>query len=271
MDKADFVRKFFRDSPGTAILLSGGVDSAVLALLASEGACLPVAALTFRTPLVDNEEIKTAQRIAELTGLDHHLADLDVTRDPGVRANKENRCYLCRKALHREAISWARNNGYGHVADGVQADEAATSRPGLRAAREDGILHPLAEAGLTKEEVRAIARKAALPNAERPAAPCFATRFPPGVSLDALWIGRLKEAEAALAGKGFSNFRIRYFPPGLAMLEIDPSQMQEAWACRRELAETVKREGFPVVSMDLEGLERGKMDRFLEVQDHDID
>jgi len=271
MDKADLVRNFFRDHPETVILLSGGVDSAVLAFLASEAMPFHLAALTFRTPLVDDEEIQTAHRIAELTGLDHHLIDLDVMKDSAVRTNNANRCYFCRKAIHREAVSWARNNGYGPIADGVQADEISAFRPGLRAADEDGILHPLAEAGLTKNEIRAIARKASLPNAEKPAAPCLATRFPTGIPLDAQWIKRLKNAESALAQKGFRNFRVRYFPPGLAMLEMDNSQIEEAWLRRDELTDTIKNAGFPVVSMDLEGLKRGKMDRFLEVKDHDPD
>lgn len=271
MDKAELVRRFFRSNPGTVILLSGGVDSAVLALLASEGARLPVAALTFRTPLVDDEELGTARSIAGRTGLDHHVMELDVTRDPGVRANDKDRCYRCRKVLHKQALDWARKNGFYRVADGVQAGEISERRPGLRAADEDGIVHPLADAGLAKEEIRAIARKASLPNAEKPAAPCLATRFPPGIPLDAGWAGRLKNAETALARMGFGNFRVRFFPPGLAMLEIDHSQLDEAWARRMELVETVKTAGFPVVSMDMEGLERGKLDRFLEVGNHDPD
>lgn len=271
MDKAGSVRNYFRNTSGVVILLSGGVDSAVLAVLASQGALSPVAALTFKTPLVSNEEIQTARNIADKTGLDHHIIDLDVTQYPDVKANDTDRCYYCRKAFHREAISWARNNGYGPIVDGVQADEISTPRPGLRAACEDGIIHPLAEAGLTKNEIRAIARKASLPNAGKPAAPCLATRFPPGVPIDALTIKHLKNAETALAQMGFRNFRVRYFPPGLAMLEMDGAQMDEAWMRRDELIDAVKNAGFPVVSMDLEGLERGKMDRFLEVKNHDPD
>jgi uncharacterized protein len=253
------------------ILLSGGVDSAVLALLASQGSLSPVAALTFKTPLVSNEEIQTARNIADKTGLDHHIIDLDVTQYPDVKANDTDRCYHCRKAFHREAFLWARNNGYGPIVDGVQADEISTPRPGLLAADEDGIIHPLAEAGFTKDEIRAIARKAYLPNAEKPAAPCLATRFPTGIPLNGHWIKRLRNAETALARMGFRNFRVRYFPPGLAMLEMDGPEMDEAWIRRNELTEAVKHAGFPVVSMDLEGLKRGKMDRFLEVKHHDPD
>lgn len=266
MEKADLVRSFFKEHKDAAILLSGGVDSSVLALLAAEGSESSVTAVTFKTPLVSEEEIRSAMALARQLGLPHTLIEIDLSEYPEVKGNGKERCYWCRKILHRHAFSWALDEGITLIADGVQADEVSTSRPGLRAAEEDGILHPLAEAGLTKEEIRDLARKAGLPNAEKPAAPCLATRFPPGIPLDGPWIERLKIAEATLAGMGFTNFRIRFFPPGLAMLEIDHLQMEEAWSKRDEISTVVKAAGFPVVSLDLEGLERGKMDRFLEVQ-----
>ncbi len=271
MGKVAMVRSFFEKHKDAAILLSGGVDSSVLALLGAEGSEGSVTALTIRTPLVSEEEIRSAIILARQLGLTHDIIDVNLSEYPNVKGNGRERCYWCRKILHKHAFSWALDKGIILIADGVQADELATTRPGLRAAEEDGIRHPLADAGLTKEEVRNLARKAGLPNAERPAAPCLATRFPPGTPLDGRWIERLKTAEATLAGMGFTNFRIRFFPPGLAMLEIDHLQMEEAWSRRDEIFSVIRDAGFPVVSLDLEGLERGKMDRFLEVQDHDID
>jgi len=266
MDRTDKVRAFFRDNPSTLILLSGGVDSAVLALLASEGAPGKIKALTFRTPLVKGDEIEMAEAIAGMLEIDLHIEDIDVSSDPQVSANPGDRCYFCRKALHREATRYARTAGLTGIADGVQADEIDEHRPGVRAAAEDGILHPLAEAGLTKSEIRELARDAGLPNSERPAAPCLATRFPPWVKISRDWIDRIAKGEEFLAGEGFENSRIRLFPPGLASIEIEEREMPRFWEIRERVFETLHEIGFPVVSLDIEGLKRGKMERFLEVE-----
>ncbi len=271
IEKANAVRSFFNKNRNSVLLLSGGVDSSVLALLAAQGSGGSARTLTFRTFLVNEEEIEAAEKLSKRLGLRHTVIDVDISDCAGVKGNGPDRCFWCRKTLQRHALSWARKNGCSVVADGVQADEISERRPGLRAADEDGILHPLADSGLTKDEVRAIARKAELPCAEKPPAPCMATRFPTGIPLQFNWIGRLKKAEITLASMGFSNFRVRFFPPGMAMLEMDPSQMEEAWEKREELFSDLREVGFPVVSIDLEGLKRGKLDRFLGVNSSDPD
>ncbi|MCF7935662.1 MAG: ATP-dependent sacrificial sulfur transferase LarE [Synergistales bacterium] len=268
MDKAAAVRGFFAERPDTLVLLSGGVDSAVLALLAGEAAHR-VRALTFRTPLVSGDELETAAAVAAHLGLRHSVADADVTTDRRVTANGPDRCYWCRKKLHAKAWEEARRLGCSTVAGGVQADEIAEGRPGVRAAAEDGISHPLAEAGLTKKEIRSLARAAGLPNADRPPAPCLATRFPPGVSMDPHWTGRIGEAERLLRGEGLRAFRVRWFPPGAAILEVAPREMPLVWERKGRIVTLLREVGFPVVSLDLEGLQRGKMERFAEVPDHD--
>jgi len=265
LDKAERVRSFFRENPSTLVLLSGGVDSAVLALLASEGAPGRVRALTFSTPLVKEDEVKMAREAAERLGLDLQVMDVDVLLAPGVLSNPPDRCYFCRKALHRAAKRYAEEAGLSLVADGLQADDLGDNRPGVRAAAEDGVIHPLAEAGLTKLEVRKLARKAGLPNSERPAAPCLATRFPPGVPISRPLLGKIERGETFLAEEGFVNSRVRVFPPGLASLEIERGDLPRFFDRRERIVEALKGIGFPVVSLDLEGLERGKMERFQEV------
>ncbi|KUK88610.1 MAG: Uncharacterized protein XE01_0402 [Synergistales bacterium 58_81] len=162
MDKAEKVRTFFRNNPSTLVLLSGGVDSAVLALLASEGATGMIKAITFRTPLVKGDEIEMAKAVAEMLDIDLHIEDIDVTSDPKVSANPGDRCYFCRKILHREAARYARTAGLAGIADGVQTEDLDEYRPGIAAAAEDGILHPLAEAGLTSLPRHAL-RQGSLP------------------------------------------------------------------------------------------------------------
>ena len=265
MDKAEKVRTFFKENPSTLVLLSGGVDSAVLALLASKGVPGPVRALTFQTPLVKEDEVRLAREVAQQLDLDLHVEAVDVTQAPGVLSNPPDRCFFCRKALHRAAKEYARRSGLTLIADGLQADDLEENRPGARAAAEDGIIHPLAEAGLSKRELRKLAREAGLPNSERPAAPCLATRFPPGIPIQRALLGKIEKGEAFLAEEGFENSRIRVFPPGLASLEIERDDLPRFWDVRPRIIEAMRNIGFPVVSLDLEGLERGKMERFLEV------
>ena len=266
MGKAETVRAFFRENPSTLVLFSGGVGSAVLALLASEGTKERINALTLRTPLVKEDEVTMAQAVAEILGIELHVENVDVTSDPQVSANPGDRCYFCRKVLHREARRYAKTFGSTSIADGVQSEDLDECRPGVRAAAEDGILHPLAEAGLTKSEIRELARSAGLPNCERPAAPCIATRFPPGVPISRIWIERIAKGEEFLAREGYENSRIRLFPPGLASIEIEVHEMPRFWDMRERVFETLHELGFPVVSLDIEGLKRGKMERFLEVE-----
>jgi len=271
MDKPHAVIRYFRENPGTLVLLSGGVDSAVLALLASLGTGGTTRALTFRTPLVKRSETAMALEVASFLGIECHVRDVDVISNPRVRANRQDRCFGCRKILHAEAGKFALSYGFSAIADGVQADEIHETRPGLIAAKEDGIIHPLADAGLTKEEIREIAREAKLPNSERPAAPCLATRFPPDIPLSAAWAKKIEAGEEILASEGFSNSRIRLFPPGMASIEIDEKEIPDLWKKRDRVHALIRDAGFPVVSLDLEGLRRGKMERFLEVKENDPD
>jgi len=271
MDKTSLVKAFFHDNPDTLILLSGGVDSAVLSYLASEASPETVEAITLRTEFVKDEEISMARRVAEMLSIKHHIIDTAMISDPMIKANDRDRCYRCRKSMHAAAIQFALEHGLRTIVDGVQGNEIDTDRPGVRAAGEDCIRHPLAEAGLTKTEIRRLAREARLPNRERPAAPCLATRFPLSTPLSVAWARKIEEGEKYLAAQGFENCRIRFFPPGLASVEVEEKDLSRAFEKRAVIVQGLMEKGFYVVSLDMEGLKRGKMERFREVQADDPD
>ncbi|MEA3508392.1 MAG: ATP-dependent sacrificial sulfur transferase LarE [Synergistota bacterium] len=271
MDKRSLVQAFFYDNPRTLILLSGGVDSAVLAYLASEAAPETVEAITLRTEFVKDGEISMARSVAETLSMKHHIMDVLIASDPLAAANGCDRCYRCRKAMHAEAMRFALEHGFKTIVDGVQGNEIDTDRPGVKAAREDGVRHPLAEAGLTKNETRSLAREARLPNRERPASPCLATRFPLATPLSVSWARKIEAGERFLETQGFENCRIRFFPPGLASVEVEETDLSRAFERRTVIVQGLMETGFYVVSLDMEGLKRGKMERFREVQDHDPD
>lgn len=247
------------------VLLSGGVDSACLAWAARKA--LPpseIHLLTFICPLVEEEERRLAQDVASSLDLPWTLLEVPSLEVPEVRENGPRRCYFCRKTMHARGEAWRREHHKGVLLDGVHREDRKEYRPGLEAAEEDGIRHPLEEAELNKEEIRQYARKAGFPHWNRPPRPCLATRFPPGTLLEETYLRRVGRGEAFLREAGFPRGRLRFFPPGAAVLELPEEDLFRALERREYLVTSLRALGFPIVSLDLEGHRRGKMERFLE-------
>ncbi len=257
------LRKILTKIKSVTILLSGGVDSAALAW--ASGEILPsswVHLLTFSSPLIEPEEVSLAAEVARQLHLPWHCLDVPVLDAEEVQKNHPRRCYACRKRMHALARKWCEKNNWGVLADGVHGEDRREYRPGLEAAEEDHILHPLEEAGCTKEELRQWVAWAGLPHWNRPPMPCVATRFPSGVPLDIDNLAMVQAGEVALRERGFPAGRIRFFPPGAALVEVPPEDMSRAFEHREALARVLKNLGFKVVALDMEGYCRGKMERF---------
>ncbi len=247
------------------VLLSGGVDSACLAWAARKA--LPpsdIHLLTFTCPLVEEEERHLAQDVACQLDLPWTLLEVPSLEVPEVRKNGPRRCYFCRKTMHARGEAWRREHHKGILMDGVHREDRKEYRPGLEAAEEDHIRHPLEEAGLEKEEIRRYAQKAGFPHWNRPPRPCLATRFPPGTPLKEENLRRVGRGEAFLREAGFPRGRLRFFPPGAGVLELPEEDLFRAFEKREYLVSSLRALGFPVISLDLEGHRRGKMERFLE-------
>ena len=252
-----------REMQTLTVLLSGGVDSACLAWAAARA--LPRSAvqlLTLTCPLVEEEEPRIAQQVASQLGLSWHLLEVPTLEIPEVRKNSPTRCYACRKAMHARANAWIREHHKGPLADGVHGEDRKEYRPGLQAAEEDGIRHPLEEAGLSKEEIRECLRREGFPHWNRPPKPCLATRFPPGVLLEEANLLLVQWGEKLLRKHGFSRGRLRFFPPGAGVLELPEEDLFRALEEREKLTGDLLALGFGVISLDLEGHRRGKMERF---------
>ncbi len=253
-----------RNLEQVTVLLSGGVDSACLAWAAREA--LPPSAihlLTLTCPLVEEEELRLAEEVASKLGLSWDLVEVPSLEIPEVRENGPRRCYFCRKAMHARAASWRKEHASGILLDGVHREDRGEYRPGLEAAEEDGIRHPLEEAGLKKEEIREYARRAGFSHWDRPPRPCLATRFPPGTPLERGKILLVQKGESFLKKAGFPRGRLRFFPPGAAVLELPEEDLFRALEQREDLLRHLRDLGFAVISLDLEGHRRGKMERFL--------
>lgn len=237
---------------GVALAYSGGVDSA--ALLAALAALrrerdFPLLALTFHSPLQRTGEAAEAAAFPRALGVPWRVVEADPLACPDIAANPPDRCYRCKRLLL--AALRAAAPGLGTLLDGTNADDRrAGDRPGLRAVAELGVRSPLAEAGLSKAEVRALARSLGVPDPDRPAAPCLATRIPFGEALTAARLRRVEAAEAALrtAFPEAEDLRLRDHCPS-ARLELPPILLPLAHAHAGRLLAALRPLGFHALSL----------------------
>jgi uncharacterized protein len=248
----------------TVIAYSGGVDSSFLVRVAADTPGLRFVAVTTRSPTTPNDETEDARALASSFGVAHVVLDVDELATPGYAENPPNRCYLCKQTLYPVCRAVARERNLAHVVDGVNLDDLADYRPGLAAAAELAVRHPLAEAGLRKVDVRAISRAYGLPTAEKPASPCLSSRFPYGTRITHDALSRVDAAESILKRLGFRELRVRFID-GAARVEIaaaEHERLSDAGLRTTILAELGEL-GFIGVSIASEPLRSGSLNDVL--------
>ncbi len=246
--------------PSVLVALSGGVDSAVLLGAAARTLRGRVAAATTVSPAVPEEEVLEAAATAARFSVPHHVVPTREMEDPRYRANAGDRCYFCRREMYGELLALAAREGFACVADGQQADDAAAERPGVRAAGEAGILHPLRDAGLGKADVRRLARGFGLPLFDKPAQPCLSSRLPKGVEVTVERLERVHRAERAVRALGFREVRVRC-DDVRGRVEIGAGELDGARARRAEIEAAVLAAGFLSARLDPSGYAPGGASR----------
>lgn len=244
---------------GSALVAySGGVDSAYLLSLAREALGEGAVAFTALSPAVAPDELDGAREVARLLGVRHVEKRSGELEDPRYAANPSNRCYFCKTELYAIAEAEARALGLAAVVSGTNADELSDYRPGLKAADEHRVVQPLAEARLTKDEIRSLSRAAGLPTWDKPQQPCLSSRIPYGTAVTAERLQQLAQSEMALRKLGLREFRVRYHGD-VARIEVGQGELARLLEVRAEAAAALKAAGFKYVSLDLEPFRSGRL------------
>lgn len=249
---------------GVVLAYSGGADSTLLLQVAHDVLGERLLAVTATSETYTPEECERAVRMARERGIRHRtIRTCELDKD-AFRTNPPDRCYHCKYELLDRLRELAAAEGLAAVADGTNVDDAGDYRPGRRAADELGVIHPLADAGFTKADVRALSRELGLPTADLPAAACLASRFPYGERLTAEKLARVADAERFLRARGFAQVRVRAHGD-LARIEVDPGDIARLTepTLRTAVSDELRRLGFLYVSVDLEGYRTGSLNRAL--------
>ncbi|HUE77646.1 MAG TPA: ATP-dependent sacrificial sulfur transferase LarE [Longimicrobiales bacterium] len=242
---------------------SGGVDSVFLAKVAVDVlGRRRVLAVTGRSASYPGVQHEMALRCVERFGIPHLEVETDELSDPDYAANSTNRCYHCKTELWTRLGEVARARGLRTVVDGSNADDAADHRPGARAAREKAVRSPLQEAGLGKEEIRALSRELGLPTWDQPASPCLASRVRYGIAVTAERLRQVEEAETAIRALGVREFRVRHHGD-VARIEVAPAELEGVVDRIRGILPTILGLGFEGVLLDVEGYRRGALNEGL--------
>ena len=250
--------------PALIVAYSGGVDSAYLAYAAHRALGDRMLAVTALSASYSERDRREAEACVARFKLPHEFIETDELSNDSYRANNPDRCFFCKDELFDKLDEMAARRGFAAVAYGVNLDDQGDWRPGQRAARDHQVLAPLLDAGLTKADIRELARRADVPVWNRPASACLSSRIAYGIEVTPERLKIVEQGEEALRGLGFRQMRVRYHED-LVRIEIAPEELSRALSpeMARKFAEIFKALGFKFVTLDLEGYRTGSLNTHL--------
>lgn len=244
------------------VAFSGGVDSSLILKLAVQAAAKTghkVYGIMVHTMLHPMGEVEDARVTAEQIGAEFRVLEIDELQGADILDNPVDRCYRCKKYLFHNLIEEGKKLGVSAMMEGTNEDDLHVYRPGLRAIRELGIHSPLAEAGMTKAEVRKLAGELGISVSNKPSMPCLATRFPYGTRISYEAMQKVDEGEAFVRSLGFYNVRLRIHND-VARIEVDVNEMPRLLEYCEQIVAKLKNLGYDYITVDLEGFRSGSMD-----------
>lgn len=258
-EKYERLRSIIRDLGGCVIGFSGGVDSTFLFSVAVDVLGERVLAVTATSETYPERERLEARELAALIGGRHRQVVSEELDIPEFQDNPRDRCYYCKRELFGKLRAIADSEGLPHVLDGTNLDDLSDHRPGRRAAAELGVISPLEQARLTKDDIRKLSRALKLPTWNKPAFACLSSRFPYGTAITNERVRQVGQAEDGLYRLGFRIVRVRYHGD-VARLELGQEEFGLATGpLREEVLRCIKAAGFVYVAVDLQGYRSGAM------------
>lgn len=271
IDKEDAISKkenlihYLEKLDSLLVAFSGGVDSTFLLALSHQTLMDKVVAVTESSTTYPSREREEAIKFTKDRGIEHIVFQADETSIAEFVSNAPDRCYHCKKSLSKNLLNIAKEKGISHVAYAANLDDLSDYRPGMDAAREMGIIAPLVDAHLSKEEIRFLSKEMGLPTWDKPAMACLASRIPYGEPITTKKLKMVEEAEDFLADQGFRQYRVRHHG-SVARIEVASSEIKKITGpeLRKNIVEKFRQIGFYHIAVDLEGYFSGSMNRVLK-------
>jgi pyridinium-3,5-biscarboxylic acid mononucleotide sulfurtransferase len=258
--KLERLRGIFAAMRSVMVAFSGGVDSTFVLRVACDTLGERVLALTTTSPTMPDDDRRSALEMARMIGARHLVVDSNELEVPGYAENPLNRCYLCKHSLFTVCEARAGELGIEEIVDGLNLDDLHDYRPGIKAAGEKRVRHPLVEAELSKAEIRELSRALGLPTWDRPASPCLSSRFPYGTRITLEGLEQVERGERLLHAMGFRVARVRYHGE-VARLEVEQAEIARLLepATRERVDRELRKLGFRFVTVDLKGFRSGSL------------
>jgi len=261
--KIEDLRRRIREKENLLVAFSGGVDSGFLLTVAHEVLGKKVLAVTIDSELFPGRELEHAKTFLNHAGIAHRIVQFSWLRNEDFVRNPYNRCYQCKKVFSQILKEVAAEEGIRTIAEGVTVSDLDEHRPGIAASKEEGMWHPLVEIGITKKEIRQMAKEIGLPFWDKFPNPCLATRIEYGERITREKLEMIDESENFLKDTGFTQVRVRLHRGEIARIEVEKHEIGRFFntKTRDDISKKLKMLGFNYVTLDLEGYRRGSMEK----------